>query len=174
MDIREATKRATSLVKEGKFDDAVEQLKLVVPEMAKVGGFARGGYTKVIPYFQKAGRYQESIEFSERVIIPAIEEDCLKAFNHKCREVQQAFQSLGMSEVYDKLRLCAKREKIPSDESKYEQLSIEAHERYTELLEIGEKIELKKEYKENLTIFGSDTGKWPRVLLKRFDSLLNT
>ncbi|GIU09190.1 MULTISPECIES: hypothetical protein [unclassified Shewanella] len=174
MDIREATKRATSLFKERKLDDAVELLKSVVPEMAKVGGFTKGDYTKIIPYFQKAGRYQESVEYSENVLVPAIEEDCRRTFNHKCREIQQAFQSLGISEVYDKLRLCAKREKIPSDESKYGKLSIEAYERYTELLETGEKIELKKEYNENLTIFGSVTGKWPRGLLKRFDSLINT
>lgn len=172
MDIRETTKKATNLAKCGKFNDAVEQLKLIVPEMAKIGGFTRGSYTKIIPYFQKAGRYQEGIEYAESILIPAIKHDCQKIFNHKCKEIQQAFQNLGISEVYDKLRLCAKRERIPNDESKYEQRSIDAYERYIELLKKGEEIELKKEYKQTLATFGSDTGKWPKVLLNSFNSLI--
>jgi hypothetical protein len=172
MDIHEATKSATRLAKEGKLDDAIERLKSIIPEMAKVGGFTSGGYTKIIPYFQKAGRYQESIEFSKNVLPLAIEKDCQKTFHQKPLEIQQAFYNLEISAIYDKLRLCAKRENIPRDESKFEQLSIEAFDLYTELLDKGEKIALNKEYKESLTIFGLDTNKWPKVLLIKFDSLI--
>lgn len=172
MDINESTKVATSLAKEGKFDEAIDLLKKIILEMPKVGGFSKSNYTKIIPYFQKSNRYYDGISYSEDNIIFAIEADCRKTFGHKCKEIQQAFHSIGISEVYDKLRLCAKREGIIDDETKYKALSLEAYEKYSKLLKIGEKIELEKEFDEANTLFGTNKDKWPAILLKKFDSLI--
>jgi len=158
MDIHKSIKAATALAKDGLYDESIALLKIVIIEMQRVGGFSKSNYTKIIPYFQKADRYQEGISYSENRIIGAIEADCQIAFGHKCNEVQQAFKSLGISEIYDKLRLCAKREGNSDDEKMYGERSLEAHNTYSKLLEAGEKIELLKEYNEAITVFGSNSN----------------
>lgn len=174
MDINESKKRATSLAKEGKYDEAIALLKKIVPGMAKIGGFGNGGYTKVIPYFQKVGRYQDGIDYSINTLIPAVEKDCSIAFSHKCKEIQKAFTHLGTSQIYDKLRLCAKREKKKDEEVLYENLSEESWQKYEQFLSVGERIELKREFEEAFQIYGVSTDSWPDVIKRRFADLINT
>lgn len=174
MDIRESTKTATALAKDGDYDSAIYLLKLVVPEMAKAGGFSSGSYTKIIPYFQKAGRYKEGVKYAESTLISATKKDCKKTFSHKCKEIQEAFQSLGISSIYEKLKLCAKREKLADDESKFERLGKDFYSEYERLLEEGETVELKKEYEEAMKLFGKNVNAWPDSVRNRFARLINT
>ncbi len=170
LDIIAITKKASGLAKDNQLNEAIELLKSIIPEMAKLGGYGKS-YVKIIPYFQKAGRYQEGVDYTENVLIPYIKQDCCKVFGHRCEEMQQAFQFINISKAYDKLRLCAKREKVPGDELKFEQLSLDAHERYANLLPKAELIELKKEYKKYQSLYGKDYSLWPGRL-SRFDCLI--
>ncbi|KPQ20222.1 hypothetical protein [Halomonas sp. HL-93] len=174
MDIRESTKTATALAKSGDYDGAISLLQSIIPKMAKTGGFSGGLYTKIIPYFQKAGRYKEGVEYAERTLIPAFRDDCKKTFGHKCKEIQEAFQNLGVSSVYEKLKLCAKREKSPDDESLFERYAKDFHSQYEKLLEAGELIELQKEYEQAIDLFGKNPKSWPDSVRNRLARFINT
>ncbi|MBU2072316.1 MAG: hypothetical protein KKE08_12670 [Gammaproteobacteria bacterium] len=174
MDIRGTTKAATALAKNGDYDGAILLLKLVVPEMAKAGGFPSSSYTKIIPYFQKAGRYKEGVKYAESTLISATKKDCKKTFSHKCKEIQHAFQNLGISSIYEKLKLCAKREKLTDDESNFEHLGKDFYSEYERLLGEGETVGLKREYEEAKDLFGKNINAWPDSVRNRLARLINT
>lgn len=174
MDIRESTKTATALAKIGDYDAAILLLQSIIPKMAKIGGYSGGSYTKIIPYFQKAGRYKEGVEYAEITLIPAVRSDYKKTFDHKCKEIKEAFQNLGVASVYEKLKLCAKREKLPDDESLFEEYAKDFHSQYEKLLKAGELIELKKEYRQALDLFGKNPSIWPESVRKRLAPFINT
>lgn len=114
------------------------------------------------------------MEYAESTLIPAVKDDCQKTFIHKCKEVQEAFQKLGASSVYEKLKLCAKREKSAEDESLFERYAKDLESQYKQLLEAGETIELKKEYEEAIDVFGKNPNAWPKPVRNRLACFINT
>lgn len=93
MDIRESTKTATALAKSGDYDGAISLLQSIIPKMAKTGGFSGGLYTKIIPYFQKAGRYKEGVEYAERTLIPAFRDDCKRHLATSVKKFRKHFRT---------------------------------------------------------------------------------
>lgn len=168
MDIGILNKKATILARAGNYNEAISLLKEAVSEMARTGGYSNGGYTKIIPYFQKAGKYQEGVDYSLGTLIPAVKNDCAIAYSHKCREIKESFTNHSISQIYDKLRLCAKREGNIEDEVFYAKLSEGAWREYERLLSVGERIELEKEFKEALKLYGASTSDWPSFIKKKF------
>ena len=141
---------------------------------SEVGGYSRTDYSKIVPYFQKAGRYSEVEAYATSVLIPAVQKDCSQVFIHKPKKIQSAFAHSGASEIFDKLRLCAKREGSLKDELRFQQLAESELEKYQLQLKLGEEEVLKKEYRENVDIFGVDTNEWPEALRNRFVGFINT
>ena len=175
MDMYEATRKATSLAKSGELDAAIDLLKSTVKKMQTVGGYSNNGYTKIIPYFQKAGRYGEAIEYSLNHLVPAVKADCKITFQQKCDEIQEAFIELSEHQVYDKLRLNAKREGAKHDEEKFEILSKLHFSNYQKLLKIGNENQRKIDYQEILNLFGPDYSQWPELFRKKYaDFIKNT
>lgn len=175
MDIYEATRKATSLAKSGDFDASIDLLKSTVIKMQAVGGYSNNGYTKIIPYFQKSGRYDEAIEYSLAFLIPAVKADCKISFRQKCDEIQEAFVEMSKYQIFDKLRLNAKREGITDDEEKFESLSKLHFSNYQKLLKLGNEKQKEIDYKEILDLFGSDHSQWPEMFQTKYaDFIKNT
>nr|BAM75715.1 hypothetical protein [uncultured microorganism] len=172
-EISDALKKSSALAKENKFDDAIELLKETLPKMFSAGTSYPGDtYAKIIPYFQKAGHYLEIEAFSIKYLIPEVELKAKKNFSHKSIEIQNAFGSLYVSDIYKKMALCAKREKLKSDESRFNDLTQEYKTKYSELLELGEQTSLQLDYKKAVKKFGSDTHKWSDTVKRKYQSIL--
>ena len=90
MNIQNQTKKATAFAKDGDYCQAITILKKLIPVMAESGGFSASSYYKIIPYFQKAGRYQESLNYTKEVIIPAVISDRQSSHGHCVPETLQA------------------------------------------------------------------------------------
>jgi len=119
MDISTQLKQATVFAKEKEFNQAIDLLIEILPLMATQGGFPHSAYTKIIPYFQKAGRYSEVEQFCKTYLFVSIKRECEKTFGHQPRETITAFIHLHTSMIYDKLLLCAKREKLKEDMERF-------------------------------------------------------
>lgn len=122
MNIEVKLKDATVLAKNNEFSEAIKLLKILIPQMANVGGYSHSQFCKVIPYLQKAGRYSEARQYGETTLFEAITLNCQKMFYQRPTETQLAFIHLYKSKVYDKLRLCAKREKQNEDVNLFQNL----------------------------------------------------
>ncbi len=168
MDINDLNKAATQLAKENKYDQAIELLKEAVLKMKSAGGYGNNGYTKIIPYFQKARRYSEAIEYAYENLIPALREDCRKTFPHKPAEIRNALFEVGCHQIFDKLRLNAKREKLKGDEIKFEELSRQHLAEHKRLRKIGEDKDFLIEYRKIRQLYGDDSATWPPPIYKRF------
>lgn len=164
----EMVKAASALAKGKKFNEAIETLI----EFYQQGDFTDADLIKVIPYFQKAGRYYELGEFCKLVIIPGLNKVNYETFSHKCKEIQEAFMSLKLHKMYSKLELCAKREEVPLDVLKYKELSEDYYQNYVTLLKEGEEVEERKEYQEYLKLFGNDTSCWPDIIQRSFSKYI--
>lgn len=102
----ELVKEATALHKAGKFDDAVDKLKVAYREAEeKKLTLTVKDYLKLPPYLQKAKRNDEAWAW----------------FNTLIR--QTASDHMSLSEIYDKMRLFRQREGDPKDAIKYGVLS---------------------------------------------------
>jgi hypothetical protein len=161
MDIYEATRKATSLAKSGDLDASIELLKSTIERMKTVGGYTNNGYTKIIPYFQKAGRYEDAIDYCLSHLIPAVKADCRITFRQKCEEIQEAFIELSKHQIYDKLRLNAKRESLVDDEQRFSGFANQHYSNYEKLLKLGSAKQKEIEYKEIERIFGENISCWP-------------
>ncbi|SEH07617.1 hypothetical protein [Candidatus Venteria ishoeyi] len=154
-DIGENLKLATALAKENKFKESIELLKITLEKIFLSGiSYPSSTHVKILPYMQKAGQYIEIESFCENYLIPNGQEKVKSSFSHKCLEIQQAFCSLHVSDIYNKMALCAKREKAISDESKFEEFSKKYRAEYEELIEQGEKVEKEKRYKRLINRHG--------------------
>lgn len=154
---------ASALAREKKFNEAIELLMEYYGQSLP----SDAGLIKVVPYFQKAGRYSELDEICRHTIVPKLEEGNQVCFQHKCLEIRSAFMNLKLHQLYKKLALCAKREKLSSDESEYKKISFYHYKEYGRLLSLGSEIEEKKEYEEAREVFGADTSEWPPALQRR-------
>ncbi|HDY7832536.1 TPA: hypothetical protein RQK25_004446 [Vibrio vulnificus] len=112
-------KDATALAKAGNFEASISLLKTVVKEMGRVGGYPHSAFCKIIPYFQKAGLYDQAETYCINDLFSAVETNCRMMFRQRNEETIQAFIHLHKAMIFDKLRLIAKRERRASDESRF-------------------------------------------------------
>jgi hypothetical protein len=174
-EISNELKTSSALAKEKKFDDAIVSLKGTLQKMFLSGtNYPSNTYAKIIPYFQKAGRYSEVEIFSVEYLIPKVEIKAQQSFSHKSIVIQSAFGALYVSDIYKKMALCAKREKLKSDESRFNNLTQEYKTKYAELFELGERKSFQLDYQKTIEVFGSDSEKWPDIFKVKFQSILLT
>ena len=167
----DAYKQATKLAKEGNFGDAINLLKCEITNLDKED--SHNSYTKILPYFQKDNRYDESVFYSKNILIPKIKKNVRQKFSHRCQELQKAFINLYISKIYEKLSLCSKREKRFNEEKEFKEAAQKYYLSYEELLLIGNKIELEIEFKRFIVFFGADLSRWPEGLTDRFQSIIS-
>ncbi|WP_417699025.1 hypothetical protein [Pseudoalteromonas lipolytica] len=161
-------KLATSKAKEGLFDEAIEVLLLAYQS----GISSEADTLKILPYYQKAGRYNELERLCQEYFIPQLEQLNHSAFSHKCEEIQKSFLSLKLHKLYAKLALCAKRENHTEDEKRFISISQYYYRAYEELLEQGTKIEELKEFKNIVERYGKNSNMWPKLFQKKFSKYL--
>ncbi|WP_347364628.1 hypothetical protein [Vibrio vulnificus] len=161
-------KTASALAKDKKFNEAIE----VLDSFYSRGKASRDDLIKVIPYFQKAGRYSEVEAYCEKVIIPNLKKDNESVFSHKCSEIQDAFFNLALHKMYAKLSLCSKREKVKMDEERFGKLSDDAFGKYQSQLTLGESIEDRKGFEQVLETFGQDPDEWPSIFKMKYQHFL--
>ena len=167
MDTYDLIKQATSLAKLKKYDEAIYLLnELRVNHKISCSD-------KIIPYYQKAGRYSELEKHCTEVLIPMDSRITQDAFSHKCRELQHAFISLSVYKIYNKLALCAKREKLKPDESRFLEEASSYYHLYETNLAAGEKIELDLEFIEAKNIWGVDYAEWPESYKNIFSNYIS-
>lgn len=167
-EINQQVKVVTALSKDGKLDEAIDLLKDLIHQMAKVGGYGNRGYTKIIPYFQKAGRYREGVDYSLNVIIPLATNDAEKSFGSKCSEIKDAFKNLSISQIYGSLSSIAQLEGEKTEFENFTQLAHFHQSEYSRLLAAGQLEQARIEYNETEILFGSDVSKWPDCFIKQF------
>lgn len=172
-EISELMKKATALVREDNHDLAVNFVNEALNKikLSKLL-YSHADYTKIIPYYQKAGRYSEVEQFCLDKLVPSIRGALQKAMGQRCQEIQEVHFYQYISRVYDKLRLVAQRDNKSDDKARF----IKEHQFYEakwrELQPLAQKIELENEFEEMKELFGSDFTIWPRVIKNRFKSFI--
>lgn len=134
-EVNKQLKIATSLAKEKRYDEAIKLLQDIIPQMGKIGGYSHSSYTKIIPYFQKAGRYSEVEEYCKSDLFAAVVSDCRGVFGHQSEETIKAFIHLFTCKIYDKLRLCAQRENDLGSKLRFEDTERHHYEVYEKWLD---------------------------------------
>tara|TARA_R110002012_G_scaffold309334_1_gene516289 strand:- start:26 stop:463 length:438 start_codon:yes stop_codon:yes gene_type:complete len=134
-EMNEQLKIATSLAKEKRFDEAIELLQTIIPQMGQIGGYSHSSYTKIIPYFQKAGKYFEVEEYCKGDLFAAVVTDCRNVLGHQPEETINAFIHLFTCKIYDKLRLCAQRESDLDSKLRFEDAGRYHYEIYEKWLD---------------------------------------
>lgn len=173
-EISKLTKEASAKAKEKNFDGAIETFEKALNLYQKSELFYGRAYVKAIPYYQKAGRYTELEQYRFGCLIPRIQSDVERVFSDKAKSMQQWF-ALGVEiNVYDKLRLCAKRENVSADEARYKEIIDKLSREYEELKKFSEMEQLKAEFQYTVRLFGpyNKAGDWPEVFVKKFKNLL--
>ncbi|CAI3804423.1 hypothetical protein [Rheinheimera sp. MM224] len=161
-------KSASASAKEKNFDTAISVMKEALENIwISDVSFSPANIAKIIPYFQKAGRYSDGVAFADKYLIPKLIEDY-----DQSGSTDRAFICLYVGKVHEKLALNAKREKIKDDETFFSNKAAEMLSAYTKLMEIGRIEDLKEEFQQMLAVFGNDYGKWPDTVLKKFEPIL--
>ena len=167
MDTYDLVKQASSLAKLKKYDEAIDLLNdLRITDQVSCS-------QKIIPYYQKAGRYSELEKYCIEVLIPMDSRHAQDTFSHKCKELQHAFISLSVYKIYIKLALCAKREKLKHDESRFSAKASSYYDLYETNLAEGEKVELSLEFIQAKDIWGIDYQEWPKSYKNRFSDYIS-
>lgn len=167
-EISELMKAATAKSKENQYSEAVDILKIALSKIAKSTLlYSPSDYTKIIPYFQKAERYQEAEQFCLDQLIPDTISAVKRGMSQRCKEVQALHSLQYKAAIYDKLILIAKRESRPLEEKKYSTQKLEIEKAINEARPIAEKRERDKEIKEMESVFGADTALWPEAIRKK-------
>jgi len=163
-------KNATSLAKSKDFDGAISLLNDIYNSYDVLDS----DVIRIIPYFQKAGRYSELEEHCVEVLIPLIIKINKKIFSGSCKKTQISFICLSISKLFNKLGLCAKREKIEIDQIKYHKKEKEYYKKYEEYLSASE--ELHNEF-FNLIMddtLGLEIDKWPKNFKNKFSFFIES
>lgn len=161
-------KLATSKAKEELFDEAIDILLLAYQS----GISSEADILKILPYYQKAGRYDELEIVCREHFIPLLEQLNHSMLSHKCEEIQKSFLSLKLHKLYAKLALCAERENQTMDEKRFISFSQQYYRVYEELLEQGTKVEELKEFKSIAKRYGKNSNMWPEFLQKKFSKYI--
>lgn len=162
-------KKASGYAREKKFNAAIKILDRIIMRLRRYELDHSSVCIKVIPYFQKAGRYEELESYALKTILPALERRAELTFRHKPKLMQSVFYSLQVSRVYDKLRLAAQRERRQSDFERFNQLSKQYWDSYETLLPKAEADAKSAEFIEMQEMFGNDYSTWPEPIRNRFD-----
>jgi len=172
-EISDLMKEASAKAREKCFSEAIAYVKesLYKTKESKLL-YDTASYTKIIPYFQKAGKYCEAEQFCIDVLIPLIRDAIKKGMSQRTSEIQEVHFFQYIAKLYDKLRLVAKREGKPQDRERFNKEYQFYTSKWMELQNGATKIELEKEYHEMLALFGSDTSEWPIVIREKFKSLI--
>jgi|AntDeeMinimDraft_8_1070380.scaffolds.fasta_scaffold00323_3 hypothetical protein len=161
-------KHASENARKKDFNAAIEVMKKA---LNKVWGsdvsYSFETYTKILPYFQKAGLYGDGIEFANKELIPKLVQSY-----EESGSTGRAFICLYVGKVFEKLALNAKRENKVEDELFFTGRAKDMDDSYLKLMEVGKIEDLKAEYHEMLELFGRDHSKWPASILKKFDTIL--
>lgn len=166
-------KDATAETKEGNFIQAIAVVREALSKIKQSNLlYGHGFYTKIIPYYQKAGLYSEVESFCLNELVPDIREAVQRGMGHRCIEIQEIHFYQYIAMVYDKLRLVAKREKEQADEARFFKEYEFYENKWGELQPAAEKIELKKEFEEMIDVFGPYTSVWPDIIQKQFEAML--
>ena len=128
-------KNATALAKAGSFEASITLLKAVVKDMGNVGGYPHSSFCKIIPYFQKAGMYDQAERYCINDLFDAVETNCRIMFKQRNEEATQAFIHLYKAMIFDKLGLIAKREKRTSDEGRFVEMQSKHYSIYEQWFE---------------------------------------
>ncbi|MNR13460.1 hypothetical protein D3C85_1298670 [compost metagenome] len=172
-EVSDLMKKATAETKEGNYVLAIELVKKSLNKIKKSNLlYSHSSYTKIIPYYQKAGLYSEVEKFCLDELVPSIRVAFQNGMSQRCQEIQEVHFYQYISKIYDKLRLAAKRESKPDDENRFIREYAFYESKWKELQPVAQKTELAKEYKEMKKVFGADTSLWPDVIKNRFESLL--
>lgn len=172
-EISELMKEASAKVREKSFTEAILLVKEGLDKTKDSSLlYSHASYTKVIPYFQKAGRYSEAEPFCVDILIPLIRVAIKKGMNQRCAETQEVHFFQYIAKLYDKLKLIAKREGKAQDKERFTKEYNFYQNKWNELQTKASQIELENEYQEVLALFGSDTSEWPRVIRRQFQSLI--
>lgn len=161
-------KSASASAKEKDFNTAISVMKEALESIwISEVSFSPAKIAKIIPYFQKAGRYSDGVAFADKYLIPKL----IEGYN-EAGSTDRAFICLYVAKVHEKLALNAKREKIKEDETFFSNKAAEMLNAYAKLIEIGRIEDLKEEYQYMLELFGGDHSKWPDAVLKKFEQIL--
>lgn len=167
-EIGELMKLATAKSKENKYSEAVEILKVALSKISKSALlYGHASYTKIIPYFQKAGRYQEAEKFCIQYIIPATAEAIKNGMSQRCKQIQDLHSLQHKSAIYEKLFLIAKREQNTDDQKQFAAKKLEIEQAILTARPLAEEQERQKEIKEMQSVFGANTNSWPEVIRKK-------
>ncbi|WP_406610728.1 hypothetical protein [Agarivorans sp. JK6] len=167
MDTYELVKQASALAKLKKYDEAINLLnELRVEHQISCS-------EKIIPYYQKAGRYNELEKYCIETLIPMDSRVAKNTFSHKCKELQHAFVNLSVYKIYMKLALCAKREKNGFDELRFLSEASLYYEQYETSLAVGEKVELDTEFIEAKKLWGVEYSEWPESYKDKFSDYIS-
>ena len=160
MDLSAIAKKATSLAKNNEYKKAVKILTKAFRKIGKKEGVDKAYLAKVIPYFQKAGMYNEVENYVLNEAKSYAEAESKSLFSHKVAEVQESMFNLIMALLYEKLELCAKREKKEDDRKRFSEIKEQYKQRREILNNLGEIKECKISIKKYEKMFGKDTTKW--------------
>lgn len=172
MDTRQHLKEATALAKSQQYDEAIQILITIIDYSKKAGGLNDADYTKIIPYFQKAGRYEEGVSFALNTLMKAVQEDKQKRFSHKVPEIAEAFCSFSQSKIYKSLSLISKRENLTDKAAAFIKLSESKFEDYKKKLETGHNLQLVKDFEAYKAINCRPPSQWNEIAKKKFQKLI--
>ncbi|PYE35594.1 hypothetical protein DFP83_101483 [Idiomarina fontislapidosi] len=167
-EINDLIKAASAAARENNYDAAIEIMKDALEKIyCSDGSYSFSTYVKILPYFQKAGRYGEAIKFADKELIPKLVEDY-----DKSTLTEKAFICLYVGKVFEKLALNAKRANKVEDEVFFTGRAREMEDSYLKLIDVGKTDDLKREFKEAIEVFGEDHNCWPEVLKRKFQPII--
>lgn len=169
-EIHKLLKQATQQHKDGNTDVAIETIQkalIIIPNSSLV--YPASTFTKIIPYFQKAGRYSEAEPFCINTIIPLINKTINIGFQGKPLATLEASFNQMLSQVCDKLALVARREGIEEDRKKFIKAKSDYHNQYLAKFEQSKIELLEQDLKEVIEVFGEDSTKWPPSYRRQFN-----
>jgi len=170
MDVYNLLKETTSLAKSKDFDGAISLLN----EIYLSYDVLDSDVIKIIPYFQKAGRYSELEKYCLEVLIPLVIKINRKIFSDNCKQTQVAFICLSVSKIFNKLVLCAKREKNEDDQFKFYYKEKEYYKKYEEYLSAGDQLQTEFFDLVMNDTFGLEPEKWPETFKNKYSCFIES
>lgn len=174
-EINSLIKKASLSARDKQFDKAITFCKDAY-EITKKSDLIYGKrLAKILPYFQKAGRYKEAEPYCRDVLIPLHNANIVRVAKHKHAKMKEWQFFLLLPVLFDKLRLAAKREGDKEDESRF----IQEVQAYTvkceELKDVADYEQRKEEYSTLKRAYESakmSIDDAPELLRKRFKDFI--
>lgn len=154
----ELQREATRHKKAGDWDKAIECLK-------KARDRADTGDLRLPVFLQQAGRFDEAMVEFER-ILSGVDARCARDYSHHPEFAQHGFTHHVRAQIYDKMRLACKRQKLPAEVAKYEALKEEFWEKHYDFQPVWEKY-----WKEDMARKRADLeSRYPSLARNNVDS----